>query len=349
MAVPVEVGKVLEKPVPIQIQSIGNVEAYSTVSIKPQVSGPLLQVHFKEGDDVHKGQLLFSIDPRPFQAALSQAQAQLAKDQAVAENGRVEAKRYQDLYQEGIVPRQQADTYSASAAAQEAQVRADQATIQTMKLNLQYCSIYSPINGRTGSLQVHVGNLVKANDVPVLVVINQIQPVYVDFSIPEQRLAEVKKYRTSGQLKVEATIPNDSGPPEQGLLSFIDNTVNQQTGTILLKGLFRNSRKRLWPGQFVNTVMTLAVSSNTVVVPSRAVSTGQNGEYVYVVKSDDTVVLRLVVTGATYQGYSVVQKGLSPGETVVTDGQVRLSPGAHITVKNAASANNLTSGQFSSP
>jgi multidrug efflux system membrane fusion protein len=350
MAIPVTVGKVEEKAVPVRIQAIGNVIAYSTVSIKPQVSGPLTEVHFKEGDDVRKGQLLFSIDPRPFQAALTQAEAQLAKDKAVAENDRVQAKRYLELYQQGIVPRQQSDDFAAAAGAQDAQVRADEAAIQTMQLNLEYCSIYSPIDGRTGSLQVHVGNLVKANDVPVLVVINQIQPIYADFAIPEQQLAEVKRFRESGQLRVEAEIPNDSGPPEIGTLSFIDNTVDPQTGTIHLKGLFGNPRRRLWPGQFVNVMLTLAVNRNTVVVPSKAISSGQNGDYVYVVKSDNTVESRTVVPGTTFQGYTVVEKGLTPGETVVTDGQVRLSPGARITVKSAAEAPGTSpSADYSTP
>jgi multidrug efflux system membrane fusion protein len=350
MAVPVTVGKVEEKAVPVRIQAIGNVIAYSTVSIKPQVSGPLTEVHFKEGDDVRKGQLLFSIDPRPFQAALTQAEAQLAKDKAVAENDRVQAKRYLELYQQGIVPRQQSDDFAAAAGAQDAQVRADEAAIQTMQLNLEYCSIYSPIDGRTGSLQVHVGNLVKANDVPVLVVINQIQPIYADFAIPEQQLAEVKRFRESGQLRVEAEIPNDSGPPEIGTLSFIDNTVDPQTGTIHLKGLFGNPRRRLWPGQFVNVMLTLAVNRNTVVVPSKAISSGQNGDYVYVVKGDNTVESRTVVPGTTFQGYTVVEKGLTPGETVVTDGQVRLSPGARISVKSAAEAPGTSpSADYSTP
>jgi membrane fusion protein, multidrug efflux system len=342
VAVPVEVGKVEEKAVPDQIRAIGNVEAYSTVSIKPQVSGPLMQVHFKEGDDVRKGQLMFSIDPRPFQADLTQAEAQLARDRAVAENDRVQSKRYLELFQQGIVPRQQSDDFAASADAQEAQVRADEAAIQTMKLNLEYCSIYSPIDGRTGSLQVHVGNLVKANDVPVLVVINQIQPVYVDFAIPEQQLAEVKRFRENGQLRVEAVIPNDPANPEKGTLSFIDNNVDPQTGTIRLKGVFSNPNRRLWPGQFVNAVVTLAVNRNSVVVPSKAISTGQNGDYVYVVKSDNTVESRTVVIGTTFEGDTVVEKGLRAGETVVTDGQVRLSQGVHITVKNAAETRDTT-------
>jgi membrane fusion protein, multidrug efflux system len=331
--VPVIVSKVAQKTVPEQIEAIGNVEAYSTVSVKPQISGPLMKVHFQEGDDVQKGQLLFTIDPRPFEAALAQAEAALAKNKAVAENDRVSAKRYLDLFQQGVAARQQSDDYASAAAAQDAQVRADQAAIDTAKLNLEYCSIYSPVNGRTGSLQVHEGNLVKGNDVPILVVINQIQPIFVNFAIPEDELAEVKKFRATGQLRVEAVIPNDSGGPELGTLSFIDNAVDAATGTIRLKAVFANQRRRLWPGQFVNVVLTLASSPNTVVVPAQAITSGQSGNFVFVVKGDNTVESRPVVTGKTVQGDTIVQKGLRPGETVVVDGQVRLAPGALITAK----------------
>jgi membrane fusion protein, multidrug efflux system len=332
-AVPVVVAKAAAKTVPVQVEAIGNVEAYKTVSIKPQVSGPLMKVHFQEGDDVHKGQLLFTIDPRPFQAALAQAEAAFAKDSAVAENDRVSAKRYLDLFQQGVAARQQSDDYASAAQAQDAQVRADQAAIDTAKLNLEYCSIYSPVDGRTGSLQVHEGNLVKGNDVPILVVINQIQPIFVNFAIPEDQLADVKKFHTAGQLRVEGLIPNDSGGPEQGTLSFIDNAVDAATGTIHLKAIFANPRRRLWPGQFVNVVLTLASSPNTVVVPSQAITSGQSGNFVFVVKTDNTVESRPVVIGKTFEGDTVVQKGLQPGETVVVDGQLRLSPGASITLK----------------
>ena len=332
-AVPVLVSTVEEKPVPVSLQTIGNVEPYSTVSLKPQVSGPLMKVHFREGDDVRKGQLLFSLDPRPFQAALTQAQAQLARDRAVAENNRVQAGRYLELFQQGVVPRQQSDDLAAAATAQEAQVRADEAAVETLKLNLDYCSIYSPIDGRTGSLQVHEGNLVKANDVPVLVVINQIQPVYVNFSIPEQQLPEVRKYQAAGQLHVRAVVPNDDGFSEEGRLSFVDNTVDAQTGTIRLKALFENQRRRLWPGQFVNVELTLAVTPKALVVPSKAISVGQNGNFVYVVKSDGTVESRPVTIGRETQQDTVVQQGLRQGETVVIDGQLRLASGSHVTIK----------------
>jgi membrane fusion protein, multidrug efflux system len=331
--VPVVVAKATQKTVPVQMDAIGNVEAFKTVSIKPQVSGPLMKVHFKEGDDVKVGQLLFTVDPRPFDAALAQANAALAKDKAVAENNHISAKRYLDLFQQGVTARQQSDDYASAAAAQDAQVQSDQAAIDTAKLNLEYCSIFSPIDGRTGSLMVHEGNLVKGNDVPVLVIINQIQPIYVNFAIPEDQLAEVKHLHETGQLRVEAMIPNDAGGAEQGTLSFIDNAVDPATGTIHLKAVFANPRRRLWPGQFVNIILILSATPNTVVVPALAIASGQNGNYVFIVKSDNTVDSRPVVTGKTIQGETIVQKGLQPGETVVVDGQIRLAPGMPVTIK----------------
>jgi multidrug efflux system membrane fusion protein len=334
-AIPVVVAKVSQKTVPIQMEAIGNVEAYKTVSIKPQVSGPLMKVHFREGDDVKVGQLLFTVDPRPFEAALAQAQAALAKDKAVAENNHISAKRYLDLFQQGVTARQQSDDYASAAAAQDAQVQADQAAIDTAKLNLQYCSIVSPVDGRTGSLMVHEGNLVKGNDVPILVVINQIQPIYVNFTIPEDQLADVKRLHETGQLRVEALIPNDPGGAEQGTLSFIDNAVDSATGTIHLKAVFPNGRRRLWPGQFVNVVLTLSASPNTVVVPALAIASGQNGNYAFVVKSDNTVESRSVVTGKTIFGETIVRQGLQPGETVVVDGQIRLASGMAVSIKQA--------------
>jgi len=337
-AVPVVVGQVTRKTVPVQINAIGNVEAYSTVSVKPMVAGPLISVHFQQGDDVTKGQLLFTIDPRPFRAALAQAQATLAHDQAIEANDRVEARRYLELFQQGVAPREQSDSYTSAADAAAAQVKADEAAVEAAQLNLNFTQIYSPLDGRTGALQVYAGNLVKANDVSILVVINQIQPIYVNFAIPEDQLPPVKKYRESGRLRVESTIPNDSGAPEQGTLTFIDNTVDMTTGTIHLMATFANAKRRLWPGQFVNVTLTLADQADTTVVPTQAVSAGQSGPYVFVVKSDGTVESRPIVTGKAYQGDTIVVSGLQPGETVVTDGQVRLTSGAHITIKPAAQA-----------
>ncbi len=333
--VPVVVATVVQKTVPVQVRAIGSVESYSTVAIKSQISGEVTAVHFREGQDVRKGNLLFSIDRRPFEAALQQAEANLARDRALAEGARVELNRYTKLVEAGVVAQEQYDHFRTQAGAADAAVRADLAAVEKAKLDLQYCSIYSPIDGRTGSLMVHAGNLVKANDVPVLVVINQINPIYVNFALPEQYLADVKKYMAAGTLKVRAVIPDDPQRPEQGTLSFIDNAVDSATGTIHMKATFANRERRLWPGLFVNVVLTLTAQPNAIVVPAPALQTGQSGQYVYVVKSDNTVESRLVVPGKTVNNETVIEKGLQPGEVVVTDGQIRLVPKAKVVIKNA--------------
>jgi len=330
--VPVRVAKAGVQTMPVQIIAIGNVEAFASVSVKPLVSGELETIKFEEGQDVKKGQLLFTIDRRPFDAALAQAQANLARDKATAANARLDAGRYASLSVQGVTSKQQADQAASAADSYDAAVRADAAAVDAAKLNLEYCTIYSPIDGRTGSYQVKPGNMVKANDVPVLIVINQISPIYLDFSVPEQYLADIKKYMAQGALHVEATIPNDPGPPEIGTVTFVDNAMDNTTATIRLKATFANEKKRLWPGQFVNTVLTLTSERNAVVVPAQAMQTGQNGQFVFVVKSDNTVESRPVIVGRTVNGVTVIEKGLAQGETVVTDGQLRLVPGARISV-----------------
>ncbi len=332
---PVVVATVEQKTVPVQVRAIGNVEAYSTVSIKPLVSGELMAVHFREGQDVRKGELLFSIDPHPFEVALQQSEANLARDAALADNARLQAERYARLIAEGVVSSQQNDVARSEAAALDAAVRADKAAVERVKIDLRHCSIYSPMDGRTGSLMVHPGNLVKANDVPILVVIHQVNPIYVNFAVPEQHLDQVKKYMAVGRLKVEAIISEDPRRPEQGTLSFVDNAVDSTTGTIHLKATFANRERRLWPGQYVNVVLTLTSEPNVTVVPSQALQTGQNGQYVFVVKADQTAESRPVVPGRTVEGETIIVKGLRPGETVVTDGQVRLVPGAKVKVRGA--------------
>ncbi|HKZ16321.1 MAG TPA: efflux RND transporter periplasmic adaptor subunit [Geobacteraceae bacterium] len=330
--VPVKTAVSVRKAVPVQVKVIGNVEAYSTVSIKAQVNGMLEKVHFREGQDVKKGQLLFTIDSRPFEAALRQARAALARDIAQEKFARDQARRYGELFREGIVTQDQYDQYRANADALAETVRADRATVDNAAVMLGYCSIRSPIDGRTGNLMVQPGNLVKANDVPVLVTINQINPIYVSFSVPENRLAEIKQHRAAGDLKVEALIANDPGPAEQGVLSFIDNTVDTSTGTIKIKGTFVNGARRLWPGQFADVTLTLATLPDAVLVPTQAVQTGQAGQYVFVVKADRSVESRPVATGQTYNGEAVIDKGLGPGETVVTDGQLNLVPGSTVKI-----------------
>jgi multidrug efflux system membrane fusion protein len=297
----------------------------------------LVRVHFKEGQDVKKGDLLFTIDPRPYEAALKQAEANLERDLAQAKNAQVDARRYEFLIQKGVVARQQYDKFRTDADALEATVLADRAVVENAKIQLSYCSIHSPLNGRTGSLIVQQGNHIKAEDIN-LVVINQIIPIDVAFSIPEQFLPEIKKYMALGKLQVEASIPMNEERPEKGVITFIDNAVDSNTGTIRLKGTFANPEKKLWPGQFVNVVLTLTREPNAIVVPSRAIQTGQEGQYVFVVKQDLTVESRPVVAGRIVNTETVVQKGLSADEKVVTDGQLRLYPGARVEIKTSDSA-----------
>jgi multidrug efflux system membrane fusion protein len=331
--VPVTVASVMQKPEPIELRAIGNVEAYATVSIKPMVSAELMEIHFQQGQFVKKGDLLFVLDRRPFDASLQQALGNLAKDKAQAEIAEVQAQRYAKLYEAGVAPKEQYDQLKATADADEAAVKADEAAVEYAKLELQYCYIYSPIDGRTGPYLVNVGNLVKANDVPVMLTINQVNPIFVDFAIPEQYLSDVKKYMAQGKLTVQAFLPNDPQNPELGTLSFVDNTVDVQTGTIKLKGTFPNPARRLWPGQFVNSVLRLAEQENAIVVPTPAVQTGQTGKYVFVVKPDMTAEERKVVVARSNGDETVISQGLRPGETVVTDGQLRLVNGSKVQIK----------------
>lgn len=344
--VPVLAATAEQKDVPVQVQAIGSVEPYSTVAVKTQITGELTGVFFREGQDVKKGDLIFTLDKRPFEAVLKQAQSTLAKDHAQAELAHVEAKRYAALMQDGVVAKEQYDQMQSSADALDAAVEADKAAVENARVQLIYCSIYSPIHGRVGSLLIHQGNMIKANDVP-LVNINQIQPIRVAFTVPEQYLGEIKKFAASGKLPVEVSIRNDP-QPAIGKLSFIDNTVDPATGTIKLKGEFANTDRRLWPGQFVDVVLTLHTQPNAIVVPSQAVNTGQQGQYVFVIRPDMTVETRPVAVNRTTKGQSVIDKGLGPGERVVTDGQLRLVPGSKVQIKEAvgpepASGENKTS------
>jgi multidrug efflux system membrane fusion protein len=338
LAVPVNVTKAVKKTVPIQLSAIGTAEAYSTVSIKGQVNAVLKKVHFKQGDFVKKGDLLFTLDARPFQASLDQAQANLARDKAQADLTIVQAERYKKLYDQGISAKEQYDQMQANAAAQQGSVHADEAAVESAKLQLQYCAIYSPVDGRTGALQVYPGNLVKENDVPILVVINEIAPLYEDFSVPEQYLGVIKKYMAGGRLQIEATPYGDTAA-EVGYLTFVDNTVDNTTGTIKLKGTFANTDHRLWPGQFSTVSLRLSEEENATVVPTQAVQTGQSGDFVFVIKADQTAESRPVKVARTLGTESVIAKGIEPGETVVTDGQLRLIPGIKVQIKAAAQGN----------
>jgi membrane fusion protein, multidrug efflux system len=336
-SVPVTVAKVQQKTVPIELTAIGSADAYSNVSIKAQVNAVLEEVHIQEGQFVQKGDLLFTLDARPFEAALAQAQANLARDRAQAELNDVQAKRYDELYKAGVAPKEQLDQMQANADAQQAAVRADEAAAESARLQLSYCKIYAPTSGRTGALQVYPGNIVKQNDVPVLIVINQVSPIYIDFSIPEQYLGSVDTFMKRGRLAVEAT-PYGETKPEVGYLTFIDNSVDTTTGTIKLKATFENGDHRLWPGQFSTVLLRLAEDENATVVPNQAVQTGQNGDTIWVVKPDKTVEQRAVKVGRTVGTESVILSGVHPGETVVTDGQLRLIPDMRVQILNPGSS-----------
>ncbi|MFH0727372.1 MAG: efflux RND transporter periplasmic adaptor subunit [Pseudomonadota bacterium] len=330
--VPVTVAQSVEKEVPVQLKAIGNIEAYASVAIKSQISGQIMEIHFDEGSDVEKGALLISIDPAPFLATLHQYEAALAKNRAQEKFAREQAARYAGLLQEGIVTKDQVDLLRTTAEALSAAVSADLAAIKSAKIQLDYCAIRSPISGRTGALALHAGNLTKANDVPI-VTINQIRPIYVTFSMPERTIADVKKAMAAGELKIEAAIPDERGHTEAGTLSFLDNAVNSATGMIKMKGLFTNTAKKLWPGQFTDVIMTLGSLKNAVVIPTGAIQTSQQGQFVYIVKPDKTVEVRGVAVGLAIGGESVIDKGIVPGETVVIEGQLRLVPGATIDAK----------------
>jgi membrane fusion protein, multidrug efflux system len=330
--VPVTVAPVLQKTVPVQVQTIGTGEAYSTVSVKSQIEGPIEKALFTQGQYVKNGDLLFLIDRRPYEAELNQAEANLARDTAQEAYAKDQAERSQKLYQDGIVSKDQYDQFRSNADALGAAVRADKAAVESAKVRLGYCSITSPIDGRTGALLVNVGNVIKAVD-SAMVVINQVRPLYVTFSVPEQYLGEIKRFMAAGKLMVDAYAPSDPAHTARGVLTFVDNAVDSTTGTIKLKATFANSDLRLWPGEFLNVVLRLSARPNATVVPSQAVQTGQSGEYVFVVKSDKTAEMRSIKAGQTIGGYTVIENGLQPGESVVIDGQLRLAPGARVEVK----------------
>jgi multidrug efflux system membrane fusion protein len=332
--VPVLVATVTEKTVPVELKVIGNVEAYSTVSIKSRLAGQLVRVNFKEGQDVKEGDLLFVIDPRPYETALKQAEANLEKDKALAIKAQSDLKRYAELIQKQFVSHQDYDQAKSSAASLAAVVNADRVAVQNARLNLSYCYIKAPITGRTGSLIAHQGNMIKDNADTAMVVINQIQPIYASFAIPDKDLAEIRRYMAGEKVPVEAIIAGQENNPEVGVLTFIDNTVDKATGTILCKATFTNGAKRLWPGLFVNVVVKLSTQPHAVLVPYQAIQTSQEGQIVFVVKPDLTVEVRPVHVERSFDGEVIIQQGLKPGERVVTDGQLRLSPGAKVQIKS---------------
>ena len=333
--VPVAVASVTQEPVPVIVQGIGTVIAASTVAVHAQITGELTEVHFIEGQDVEKGQVLVTLDKRPLEAALHQAEAALERDRANLDNARAVSDRQQDLLKRGIATREQAETARTAVEALDATVSADRAAIENAKVQLDYATIESPLTGRTGLLQVHPGNLVRANDTQAIVTINKITPVYVSFAVPEAQLPALKRYMAQGTLPVTAVPPSEADTaPSTGKITFIDNAVDVTTGTIKVKGTFPNEDHRLWPGQFVNVNVTLTSDPRAIVVPAAAVQTGQQGTYVFVVKADKTAELRPVTVARAAGDRFVIASGLKPGETVVTDGHLRLVAGSRVSIKS---------------
>lgn len=332
---PVAVAATATSTVPMVLEAIGTVESVSQVAVKSMVNGEVNRVHFSEGQDVSKGQVLFTIDPRQYEASLRKAEADLVRIKAQLATARLNAERYGRLVKDGIVTAEQYDNFRTQAESLEADYAAQQANIESLRVQLSYCTIRSPISGRTGNLLINAGNVVKANDTLSLVTINQIRPIYVTFSIPEKELLRIRQYMGKEKLKVEARLPGDNGLPEIGEVTFLDNSVDSATATIKLKGTFVNSKTRLWPGQFVAVRLTLASVVDAVVVPTQAVQTGQQGQYVFVV-SGDTAELRPVKAGIAFEGMTVIEQGLKPGETIVIDGHMRVVPGGKVTFKQGA-------------
>ena len=346
--VPVLATQAVEKTIPVQIRAIGNVRPVNTVAVKSRVAGHVTEVHFREGQEVNRDDLLLTIDPRPLQAALEQARANLARDQAQLENAQAEFDREKKLFESRLISQNEFDTARATLDMAKGTVLADQAAVTNAALNVEYSAIRSPIDGRTGSLLVQLGNDVKADDT-VLLQINQLRPIYVAFAVPEQYLSRIRQRMREETLKAEIFIPGDTNSTPRGELTFIDNAVDTTTGTIQLKATFPNTDEALWPGQFVDVVLTLSEEPNAVVVPSQAVQTGQQGEYVFVVKSDQTVEMRPVKTSDSFQGETVVSSGLKAGETVVTDGQLNLVPGKTVNIKTTAGGGMTTNAAPGQP
>lgn len=334
---PVFVDKVSQRAIPLRVSAIGTVQARATVTVRSRVDGQLMAAPFGQGEIVKKGDILFRIDPLPFEARLRQAQANLARDKAMLAKSLSDLRRYQDLSNKGFSSQQKYEEAKATVGALEATIHANEAAVQMTKLDLGYTSIHAPIDGRAGATLVDPGNLVKANETP-LVVLNEVRPIYVTFSVPEQNLVQIRARFTQGPLGVQATIPGDTAPPAEGKLDFINNAVDPQTGTIMLRSTFANADDRLIPGQFVSVSLTLSTLGDATVVPARTVQTGQRGSYVFVVKPDKTVEQRPVAIGATVDDFTVVTEGLKVGETVVTEGQLRLFPGARVEPKREADA-----------
>lgn len=337
-AVPVTVSVVGKETVAVRLAAIGNVEAYSTVALKARVDGQIVEVNFKEGAPVKKGEVLFRIDPRPYEAALRQAEANALRDAAARDQARSQDKRYQELLQKNFVSKEAYAQIRTNAETAQATARASQAALENARLNLEYCTIRSPLDGFVGKVLLQAGNLVKANDVNPLVVINQVRPIYVNFAVPEQNLPEVRKYLVQGPLEVEVLPADPTQMHPKGRLIFVDNAVDPTTGTIRLRAQFDNVDAALWPGQFVNVSVRLYDEPDAIVIPSTAVQTGQDGQYVYVVSPELTAELRRISVRRVDGERTIVASGLQGGERVVTRGQLRLGPKVRVQIAAPGSA-----------
>ncbi|MCX5808626.1 MAG: efflux RND transporter periplasmic adaptor subunit [Proteobacteria bacterium] len=332
--VPVLAGKAVQKIMPVIIEAIGTVEALNSITVYSRIVGQLVKIHFKEGQDVRKGDLIFTIDPGPYQEKLKTAEAKLAQDTAQLKYNEAQAKRYAYLFEKGAASRTDYENNQTMAATQEAMVKADRADVDNARLNLEFCYIRAPYTGRTGAYGVNIGTMIKDNDTK-LAVLNQITPIYVKFSVPEKQLLEIKRFMAKAPLKVKAIIPDMKENIPEGTLTFIDNTIDPATGMIMLKGVYQNTDKMLWPGQFVNVALELAQEPNAVVVPVQSVQISQSGQYVFIIKPDNKVEYRIVTVSRTIGDEAVISKGVNAGETVVTDGHLKLKDGFPVEIRDS--------------
>jgi multidrug efflux system membrane fusion protein len=336
VTIPVSVAKAEVRDLPILLNGLGSVEAYNTVAVKSRLDGQLIKVNVREGQEVKQGELLAEIDPRPYEVQLSQAQATLFKDQAALKDARLNLERFQQLYKDGVIPKQQFDTQGSLEAQLDGAVRADQAQVDTVKLNLVYTRITAPVGGRIGLRQIDVGNMVHAADPNGLLVITQLQPIAVIFSLPQDNLQAVSQHMRNGKLSVDAYSRDDQAKLATGSLTTIDNQIDVTTGTGKLKAVFENRDRSLWPNQFVNVHLLLEVKKNNIVVPAPAIQRGPQGAYVFVAKPDKTAEMRPVTIGFSQGNFVAITQGIKPGEQVVTDGQDKLQPGAHVEIRGGA-------------
>ncbi|MDR0816795.1 MAG: efflux RND transporter periplasmic adaptor subunit [Desulfovibrio sp.] len=327
---PVHAEPVKRADMPRLLHAVGNVRASATVGVKPRVTGEIQEVHFSEGQDVTEGQLLITIDPRPFESVLREKHGLLAKSEAQLNKASEDMRRYGKLVGGGYVSREAYDQTATEAAALKATVQSDKATVESAALDLSYCSVTAPINGRVGALTVDKGNMIKTADATPITTIDTLSPIYVLFSVPETRLPVILERMREDAVQVTAA--PTGGEPEKGLLTLVDNTVDTRTGTIRLRATFENTNRRLWPGQFVQVELPLGMAKNALVVSSRAVQSGREESYIYLVDKDNTALYRKIAVSFEYQGQSVIEGDVAEGDMVVEEGQVRLAPGLPVQI-----------------